>query len=191
MFIMRNHSSRCHAVGIRPRAAWTVSVAGLLLLVAAAAWAGEPVVVGEPPPRLPWITAAGDTVMWDELGDGTRPVVMVFWATWCSACRKEWPRYQELSDRFGKGPHPPLWFSVSVGEPVSRAAGVAAERDLPGSVLGDPKESSSKAIGLRYVPAVCLVDAAGNVAYFGDSKPQKISKLLSQHMQPPPSEENP
>jgi thiol-disulfide isomerase/thioredoxin len=133
---------------------------------------------GKPPPDLGWQSASGDTLSWDDLAQG-RPLVMVFWATWCKACRKEWPKLQELATRYADAPCSPAWASVGLGEPPERVARVAKERGLPGVVLVDPAEKHGKELEIAYVPTVVVVGSDGHVLYSGPSKVKKIERLLA------------
>jgi thiol-disulfide isomerase/thioredoxin len=114
---------------------------------------------------------------------------MVFWATWCKACKKEWPKLQEISTRYAEGDQRPTWASVSLGEPADRVAKVAEERNLPGMVLYDPKERNGKSLGIDFVPTVCILDSRGRVAYNGPPKIKTIDKLLAKLTSEPKTEE--
>ncbi len=132
---------------------------------------------GEAPPAVDWVSVAGDTLTWDGLRE-ERPLVVVFWATWCTVCKKEWPKLQELFLLFADSPRAPAWASISLGEPVSEVARVAGERNVPGKLIADPTEKNGKYLGIRYIPTILVLDRDGLVAYCGKSDTKKLDRLL-------------
>lgn len=150
----------------------------------------KPFVIGAAPPQLSWVTVAGDTLSWKELRQ-QRPLVMVFWATWCHSCKKEWPKLKKIASQFEGMPRAPVWASVSLGEAADRVAAEVAKRGLPGIALADPKEHNGKILGIEYIPAMCVLDPAGNVAYAGPANSRKLKHLLDEltsEPQPKPKE---
>jgi len=146
--------------------------------------------VGEAPPPLTWTTLEEESLDWDELRQD-RPLVMVFWATWCMSCKKEWPHLIELIEEFEESPLPPVWASASLGESADKVAKTVAKRELPGIALVDPKEKNGKALGIDFIPTVCVLDTEGNVAYVGNPKIKKLREILASLTSPPPESETP
>lgn len=135
--------------------------------------------IGDPPPDLEWTTVDGDTLSWDSLREG-RPLVMVFWATWCAVCKKDWPKLIELADRYAESPQAPAWAAVSIGEEPDNVAKVAKERHLPGWIIVDPREDNSDALGIEFIPTVCVLDTGGRLAYMGAPTVSKLDRLLEE-----------
>jgi cytochrome c biogenesis protein CcmG/thiol:disulfide interchange protein DsbE len=131
--------------------------------------------VGSPPPETEWLTASGDTLGWGELHPD-RPLVMVFWATWCASCKKEWPELIEFAEELGE--EGPAWAAVSLGEKPEKVEKEAAKRGLPGHILVDPKEKNGKLLGVEFIPTVCVLDAEGEVIYLGAPHVMKIRSIL-------------
>src|SRR5881394_3010652 len=75
----------------------------LRLLVAAPAVAAqdEGIAVGTPAPAVVIANLKGQTV---DLGKviGKRPVMLEFWATWCTVCTKLMPRVRAAHDKYGR-----------------------------------------------------------------------------------------
>jgi thiol-disulfide isomerase/thioredoxin len=108
---------------------------------------------------LPLVPSAGGRLSLGELRG--RAVVMVFWATWCDACLAEIPVVEEISRL-----HPAEGLVV-VGmnlEPEDRP-GVA--RFLESHPLGfenvSVDEATAAAYGVRVLPTIYVVDAAGRI----------------------------
>ncbi|MFQ5511846.1 MAG: TlpA family protein disulfide reductase [Candidatus Krumholzibacteriia bacterium] len=133
--------------------------------------------IGEAPPDLAWLSVAGDTLSWDSMRQD-HPLIMVFWATWCAVCKRDWPKLKELAGRYDDAPLAPVWAAVSVGEEPGKVARVAASRKLPGLIIADPGEKNGKIMGIEFVPVVCVLDADGRLAYLGPPKIGKLNRLL-------------
>jgi len=133
--------------------------------------------VGHKPPDLTWTSVSGEAMSWDELRQD-RPLVMVFWATWCTVCKKDWPKLKKIAAKYEEMPLAPVWAAVSLGEKPDRVEKVARERELPGWIIADPKEANGEALGIEFVPLVCILDANGVVSYLGEPKIGTIDKLL-------------
>jgi|GEM_PF-3172592 len=134
---------------------------------------------GIAPPALEWITVSGDTLSWAALRND-RPLVMVFWATWCRVCKKDWPKLQRIEARYRDTRNAPVWAAVAMENDASLVAKVALERGLPGTILDDRGEKNGKQLGIDFVPTVCILDSKGRVAYFGSPNLSRIDALLKQ-----------
>ena len=60
---------------------------------------GGPATVGSPAPDFSTQTLDGATVRLSQLHG--KPVLLNFWATWCTACEVEMPEIQRASERYG------------------------------------------------------------------------------------------
>jgi peroxiredoxin len=69
----------------------------LLLFLPGLAFSDEPA-VGDTIPAFDSLLLDGRTLEGTALSG--RPVLVMFWATWCPTCRKELPEVQKLYDRF-------------------------------------------------------------------------------------------
>lgn len=85
-----------------------------------------------------------------------KPVLVVFWATWCPVCKAEDGNIQSISrDR-------PV---LSVAMQSEGVAKHMAERGLTFPTLDDPGGALTTAWNVRGVPAHFVVDGAGNVRF--------------------------
>ncbi len=143
--------------------------------------------VGEPPPKLEWLSVAGDTLSWDDLRrDGT--LLVVFWATWCTACKKDLPKIQDLY-RSHSANGALAMATISLGEPADRVAKVVEKRKMEGIALVDPKEVNGKMLGIEYVPTVWLLDSEGRLVYAGPPKLKTIDRHLAEVTSTAPEEQ--
>ncbi len=115
---------------------------------------------GQPAPDFR-LTDLGDTV--HTLGDHRgRPLLLVFWGTWCGACIDMHPRVARLAERYGldvlgvaRDPALRLWHFLSRHRVPWRNAPV--DRDAP--VL--------EAYGITSYPTYALIDAQGRLVALG------------------------
>lgn len=107
----------------------------------------------------------GKSVNTAELGfDG--PVVISFWATWCSPCKRELNTIQELYEDWQTetGVH---LVAVSVDDEKTKSS-VPTYVNGKGwdyLVLMDPNGDFKRAMGVNNVPHTFLVDTSGNIVY--------------------------
>lgn len=108
---------------------------------------------------------AGKQVNTADLGfDG--PVIISFWATWCSPCKRELNTIQELyedwQEEFGVN-----LVAVSIDdEKTKNSVPVYVNgRGWEYLVLMDPNSDFRRAMGVNNVPHTFLVDKDGNIVY--------------------------
>jgi len=141
--------------------------------------AAASVTKGAEPPALDWVTVDGDTLTWSLLR-GDRPLVMVFWATWCRTCKREWPKLKKIEARYRDADGAPAWATVAMEDDVRLVKKVARDRRLPGTILADRGDKNGKQLGIEFVPTVCVLDRSGRVAFFGSPNLSRIDALLRQ-----------
>jgi thiol-disulfide isomerase/thioredoxin len=115
---------------------WQAVVVGAVLLAGVAA---EARVGGRPPAfKLPAVVGGptGGTWRLDEHLE-KKPVVVLFWATWCGPCRQELPFYQELYERYAKDGLEIVAVSMDDTSTITQAGPAARRLGVKFPVLSD------------------------------------------------------
>lgn len=88
-------------------------------------------------------------------------VALVFWASWCGACRRELERLGELRGIYGDAGLRAL--AVSVDDDAQAAVAIARSAGTGFPVLHDSAKTVSKAYALESLPTTVLIDRAGRI----------------------------
>lgn len=148
---------------------------GFLLVLVAPGWSVE---VGEPMPDFSIRTMDGK-----EFSRATlvgKPLLLVFWNTWCPNCMRELPGIDRLAEKLG--PRGLTVLAVNTGindtERKSRAYWEKSRYRFPTGF--DHDFEVGQAFRVRGVPTVYLVDAKGVVRYKGAVIPGDMEKRFRQ-----------
>ena len=91
--------------------------------------------------------------------EGT-PVVLNFWASWCSPCREEIPALVELAER-----HPEIALvGVNFQDAASSARALQRELGFEFPSIGDPDGNLGAELGIQGMPTTYLLDAEHRIA---------------------------
>ena len=97
---------------------------------------------------------------------GKTPVIMEFWAIWCSNCQQLEPHLKTLHAKYGKQVRF-LTVAVSINQNPDRVKRYAARHKIPGDIVFDAKGNASGAYDVAATSYVVVVDRAGKVIYTG------------------------
>ncbi len=118
---------------------------------------------GDPAPRFALPTLAGQELSLD--GFRGRPVLIVFWASWCPTCREELPLVERLQQGMRDAGLAVLAVSVDDerGLPAVRTLSDALNPTFP--ILLDLQGTVADAYQSYAVPDAVLIDAKGMIAW--------------------------
>lgn len=144
-------------------------------------------VAGSPPQTAADFTMkslSGKNIKLSELRG--QVVLVNFWATWCTPCKKELPYFNELYAKF-KGVGLEV-LAVNIDKVRSKAARMSSALRLSFPVLLDPAGKVSGLYSIRSMPTTYVVARDGTVRHihwgFGPDEPARyeaeIRKLLKE-----------
>jgi cytochrome c biogenesis protein CcmG, thiol:disulfide interchange protein DsbE len=109
---------------------------------------------------------SGNTIDTGTLSNNGKPIVICFWATWCSPCKKELNNYSELYEDWQKETGVTI-IAVSIDDQrsVSRVAPYVSSVSWDFTVLLDSNKQFAQALGVNNVPHTFLVDGSGNIVW--------------------------
>ena len=147
------------------RIVFTGLVLGALLI--APALAAQQSDEKEKAPELNLKSPAGETVPLAAY-IGKKPVLLVFWASWCTICNDEVPLLKKLNaDRFKV-------IAVNEGESAWKTKRFIAMNDIGYQVVLDPDGTVAKAFQVPGVPACAIIGKSGLIVYLGLGLPENI-----------------
>jgi len=104
------------------------------------------------------LAGGGEVTLSAQLG---KPVVLVFWATWCGACREEMPELDRLT-READGRYAVLTASRESPEALAR---FAAARHLMVTMGSDRSGQAFAAYRVESLPTTVIINAEGRVVH--------------------------
>jgi peroxiredoxin len=146
------------------------SVVALALLFAAGAAgaAGAQQVGGRVGHRAPAVTLPtldGESV---DIGSyvGTRPVVLHFFAAWCSQCRDQMPSLQEAVRRYG-GRVKFIGVAVSANQSRERARRYVRAHRMTHDIVYDVRGDAVERFNVPTTSYVVVIDRSGRIVFTG------------------------
>lgn len=108
----------------------------------------------------------GETINTGELENDGNPIIISFWATWCTPCKKELNTINEMyvdwQDETGV-----RLVAVSVDDErtKNRVVPYVDSKAWEYQILLDPNGEFKRAMGVNNVPHTFLIDGEGNIVY--------------------------
>lgn len=149
------------AAAPRPRRLGSAALVGLALVLALAAIpacshgaqaSGTPL----PDATLHDLTT-GKATSWSADG---KPLVVNFWASWCTPCRKEMPAFEQVSKQVGDRVR---IVGVTDEEDLTKAKKAAATAGVTYPLLVDVDQTLLSDVGITGLPGTVFVDAKGEI----------------------------
>lgn len=129
----------------------------LLLLLIPRGDANETLVPGQPAPDFNLTSLEGEQVRLSALKG--RPVVVNFWASWCTPCRKEMPEFEAVQAKYGD--QGLQVYGINVGESKVAVTNFRDQVGVTFPILIDTDESVQNAYKILPLPATFFIDRAG------------------------------
>ncbi len=125
-------------------------------------------------------TMAGNTINMQEI-IGTKPIMLIFWASWCSNCLHEVPRINQLKEIYGKKGMEFIGINVGRNDSEARAALFIKKTGMTYPVVFDRDLKIIQQYMIIAVPTIIVADRNGIIVYRGHSIPgqQILDKAVS------------
>jgi cytochrome c biogenesis protein CcmG/thiol:disulfide interchange protein DsbE len=145
------------------------------MIMVTPAWSVE---VGEPMPDFGIKTLAGDNLSRASLAG--KPLLLVFWNTWCPNCKEELPLINRLAGKFAPGELTVLAINTGLNDSENKARAFWQKSGYLFPTGFDRHFDTVESFGIRGVPTVLLVDASGVVRYKSPQLPDNMEERLRQ-----------
>jgi len=144
---------------------------------------GHPL-LGKPAPEVDVEVVSGEGPKSIKEANG-KVLVLDFWGTFCEPCKKSFPKYQELVDKYGGNV---VVLAVSVDDPGDKKkedlTAFASEHKAKFAIVRDKDHKAADAYGLKdmTMPSSFVIDKSGVVRHahagFKDDEIETITKEI-------------
>lgn len=108
----------------------------------------------------------GNAVAIDTIGANGQPVIVDFWATTCKPCLRELAAIADVYEDWQAETGVRLVaISTDPAQNTHKVKPLADENGWEWDVLLDPNSTVAQALGVKFNPAVIIVDGSGNIVY--------------------------
>ena len=115
---------------------------------------------------------------------GTKPVLIEFWATWCSLCKALLPQLETIRKRWGDAVEL-IGVNVTVNDSRARVKRYLEEHRPPFRALFDEKGVGARGYDVPGTSYVVVVDRSGRVSYTGSGDRQNLVAAVAKAFQVP------
>ncbi|HVE77849.1 MAG TPA: TlpA disulfide reductase family protein [Gemmatimonadaceae bacterium] len=113
---------------------------------------------------------------------GKQPVLLQFWATWCSSCKELEPSFRRAQTRYGSKVRF-VGVAVSVNQSPERVRLYKARHKLPHDIFYDRAGNATDAFEVPATSYVVVLDRSGKVVYTGVGGDQDLEKAVARALE--------
>lgn len=119
--------------------------------------------VGDAVPAYTVETLSGESASLSDYRGG--PVLLNFWATWCTPCRTETPFLQSLHEEFRSDGLQVVGVSMDSPGSLNDIRDFMQEMGVTYDILYDPRQLGMDRFSLIGLPATYVIDAEGRIRF--------------------------
>jgi peroxiredoxin len=141
------------------------------------------IMTGQRAPDFTLNDLSGKTFTLSGLRD-KKPVLLIFWATWCPACLQAIPYFSEIYTQYSPRGLEVVAINIATNDPLPRVQSFQEVTKLPYRILYDEKNEVSRLYAVFGIPTSLLIDRDGIIEYRGNVLPANVSQLLDKLVAP-------
>ena len=96
---------------------------------------------------------------------GTKPVMLIFWASWCPNCKTEVPKVNELVKKYQEKGMEFIGINVGHNDSERKARRFMDTTGMTYPVIFDNKGKISRQYGIQGVPTILVADKKGVIVF--------------------------
>ncbi len=96
---------------------------------------------------------------------GSKPVMLIFWASWCPSCKTEVPKVNQLAEKFRSKGMDFIAVNVGFNDSVERAQAFAQKTGMTYPVFFDATSVVTERYRLQGVPTIIIADKNGVIRF--------------------------
>jgi peroxiredoxin len=110
---------------------------------------------------------------------GTKPVLLIFWATWCPSCIQSIPYFSNIHALYGPRGLEVVSINIASNDPLPRVQRFQEANRLPYRILYDEKMEVSRTFAVFGIPTTLVIDRDGIIRYRGNLLPDNPDRLFN------------
>ena len=133
--------------------------------------------VGANPMNIVLPNDAGEKVRLGQMAAG-KPLLLYFWATWCKPCRRTRPKVSDFAKKY-KDQVTVLGINLGGLDSIVDVRKYRSRYKITYPLLFDRDNEAANAYSIFVIPAVILLDGAGDIRYRGTDPPANLEDFLA------------
>ena len=113
---------------------------------------------------------------------GHKPIMLVFWASWCPSCKTEVPKINQLAEKFQSRGMEFIAVNVGYNDSVGRAQAFVKKTGMSYPVFFDAKGLITEQYQLQGVPTIIIADKQGVIRFKNYAAPDITEATFAQLM---------